>query len=69
MIDRPLSAPTMESPRTPRRNSPGEVNAKIMGNMRGTDAASIRAPKTPPKAETVKAAPNARAACPFLAIG
>ena len=63
-IDPPLNEPTMASPSTPSMNSSGELNARMMGRMRGREAARISAPNTPPKADTVKAAPKARAAFP-----
>ena len=44
--------------------SKGELNDKIIGKIKGKETANIRAPKTPPKADTVKAAPNALAAFP-----
>ena len=53
----------------PNANSSGEPNSMMIGAMMGRDTASTMAPKTPPNADTVNAAPNARAACPFCARG
>ena len=45
------------------------VKERISGWTRGIDRPSTTAPSSPPMAETVNAAPKAREASPFMAIG
>ena len=65
----PLRAPTIVKANIPSIKSSGEPNATIIGRANGSDATKTTAPNRPPIAETVKAAPNALCACPFLASG
>ena len=69
LIDPPLSEPTITSPRIASIKISGDPNEVIIGVIKGKDIARTIAPNTPPKADTVKAAPNALAACPFFARG
>ena len=69
VTDRPVSEPTMVRPNTASMNSSAFEKARISGSTRGSDTDRTTAPNTPPKAETVKAAPSARAACPCFASG
>ena len=45
------------------------VKERISGLTMGIDRPSTTAPRRPPTAETVNAAPKAREASPFIAIG
>ena len=69
VMDPPLKDPTMASPKIASMNISPDLNAVMIGVMSGKEMARTAAPKTPPKADTVKAAPKARAACPFWAKG
>ena len=45
------------------------VKERMSGWTRGIDKPSTTAPSSPPMAEAVNAAPKAREASPFMAIG
>ena len=68
-MESPLSEPTIVSPRTPSKKNSGEANERMRGRTTGMEKPRKIAPITPPSAETVKAAPKARAASPRMAIG
>ena len=69
IIDDPDRAPTIVRPSTPSMKYSGDAKDRISGRTSGIDAASTIAPRTPPIADTVKAAPSARSASPRIAIG
>ena len=61
-IEPPLREPTIVRPSTASMNSSPDLNAVMTGVMSGSEIANMAAPNTPPKADTVNAAPKARAA-------
>ena len=66
-MEPPESEPTIASPSTPSMKNSGWVKCRISGFTMGIERPSMMAPRTPPTAETVNAAPNARAASPLRA--
>ena len=69
LMEPPLNEPTIVRPNKANMKISGDPNDVIIGVIIGRDTAKTIAPKTPPKADTVKAAPKALAACPFFARG
>ena len=67
--ERPLSEPTMVRPSSPSMKNSGLANDSTSGCTIGTESPMNSPPSTPPIAEQVKAAPNARPASPRFAIG
>ena len=65
----PLSTPTALRPQMTNMRNSGEPKLSTRGRRIGSETSRIIAPKIPPTAEAMKAAPNARFASPFCAIG
>src|SRR5438128_1678148 len=65
----PLSEATNVMPSSASMKNSGEPNVSTSGRTIGIASASTTAPKTAPKSELMIAAPNARPASPFLAMG
>jgi hypothetical protein len=65
----PLKTATNDNPNKHIASSYGVPIANINGCRMGILTASKQAPKTPPSTEDVNAAPKARLASPFFAIG
>ena len=65
----PDKEPIIVRPKTPRAKNSGFAKEKISGFKIGIETARATAPNTPPKADTVNAAPNALSASPFIANG
>ena len=64
----PLRLATMHTPSTAIMKNSGEPKVSTSGLRIGMDRVSTRAPKMPPMADTVNAAPKARPASPRLAM-
>ena len=65
----PLSEATNVIPSSASMKNSGEPKVSTSGRTIGMASASTRAPKTAPKSELMMAAPSARPASPFLAMG
>ncbi len=65
----PLSEATNVMPSSASMKNSGEPKVSTSGRTIGMASASTRAPKTAPKSERMMAAPSARPASPFLAMG
>src|SRR5439155_299360 len=65
----PLSEATNVMPSNASMKNSGEPKVSTSGRTIGMASASTRAPKTAPKSELMMAAPSARPASPFLAMG
>ena len=64
----PLRLATMHTPSTAIMKNSGEPKVSTSGLRMGMDRVSTTAPKMPPMADTVNAAPKARPASPRLAM-
>ena len=69
MGELPERIATREIPKIQIANNWGDPILNTTGCNIGTLTARSKAPKIPPIAEAENAAPNARPACPFFAIG
>jgi hypothetical protein len=65
----PPSTATAESPQITSIRKAGEPKPMTMGRITGRVAVNTMAPNSAPRAEAAKAAPKARLASPFWAMG